>query len=96
MRLVRDNVPAITGQHYDTVNGRGVEVIRTTLREKLHEEVCEYLESGEFEGVLDIVEVCMAMAWYVHGVPSRKVTELRMEKHSRKGGFKYLRVVECG
>lgn len=56
------------------------------LREKLQEEVNEYLESGEVMELADILEVAYALA-ALDGLTSGELDALRLEKQRERGSF---------
>lgn len=56
------------------------------LREKLLEEVNEFLESGAQEELADIMEVVFALG-EMKGVDERALRNIREEKRRERGGF---------
>ncbi len=87
-KLVRDKIP-------DKIRGNGeVPITRIAsdeeylerLREKLQEEVAEFLESGDVEELADILEVVHALG-NVHDVDKVKLEEIRSRKAEERGGF---------
>ena len=87
-KLVRDFIP-------DLIRARGgspvVRVLdepayRLALLEKLREEVDEFLASGHFEELADIVEVVLAVA-ELSGASHDELERLRLRKRAERGGF---------
>ena len=56
------------------------------LREKLQEEVCEFLESGKPEELADILEVLFALGEEC-GTSRETLEEIREKKFAERGGF---------
>ena len=85
-KLVRDLVPQLYGDQpgaHRTLNDAEFE---TALREKLQEEVAEYLESGEVVELADILEVVYALA-RLDGVTESQLDYFRAEKAQKRGSF---------
>lgn len=87
-KLVRDRIPEIV-----RANGRepvteiaDAERYEELLREKLTEEVAEFLESGEVEELADVMEVLHALA-QAAGVSPAELERIRAEKAAERGGF---------
>lgn len=87
-KLVRDRIPELV-----RANGREpvTEIANATryrelLRDKLSEEVAEFLESGEVEELADIMEVLHALARSA-GVSLEELERIRAEKATERGGF---------
>lgn len=57
------------------------------LRDKLTEEVNEYLSSPSIEELADIIEVVSALAKRVHRVRLEQVLEVADQKREERGGF---------
>lgn len=95
-KLVRDRIP-------DIIRAKGTEPkVRLAasdaeyaqlLREKLQEEVAEYLRSGDPEELADIMEVVHSLAGLTGHTPA-SVDELRAKKASERGGFRDRIVLE--
>jgi predicted house-cleaning noncanonical NTP pyrophosphatase (MazG superfamily) len=88
MKLVRDKVPEImraAGQHPVVHIADAVE-FQVLLRQKLTEEVGEFLMSQDPEELADILEVLYALADCL-GLDAAKLEVLRREKAERRGGF---------
>ncbi|MFJ6200143.1 nucleoside triphosphate pyrophosphohydrolase [Micromonospora sp. NPDC092111] len=87
-KLVRDKIPQI-------VRERGAEPVtrvadadeyRGLLREKLVEEVDEFLDSEDPHELADVLEVLLALAIDL-GVNRDQLEKLRMAKVAERGGF---------
>lgn len=101
-KLVRDRIPEIiaaSGKKF-TTSVLTEEAYRAKLREKLQEEINEYLAANAdnecLEELADVLEVVYALA-AVHGATSRGLEELRLAKAEKRGGFEqklYLHEVE--
>jgi predicted house-cleaning noncanonical NTP pyrophosphatase (MazG superfamily) len=87
-KLVRDRIPEI-------IVGRGdrpvthvldAEAYDRALRDKLQEEVAEFIESGEVAELVDVLEVVYALA-AVQGVGHSQIESLRQQKLNDRGGF---------
>jgi predicted house-cleaning noncanonical NTP pyrophosphatase (MazG superfamily) len=88
MKLVRDKIPEImraTGQH-TVVHTADTAEFQVLLRQKLAEEVDEFLMSQDPEELADILEVLYALADCL-GLDAAKLEALRQEKVERRGGF---------
>jgi predicted house-cleaning noncanonical NTP pyrophosphatase (MazG superfamily) len=87
-KLVRDGIPEIVRAH----GGEPVTEIAIParypelLREKLTEEVAEFLESGEVEELADVLEVVRALA-RVAGVSPEELERIRAAKADERGAF---------
>jgi predicted house-cleaning noncanonical NTP pyrophosphatase (MazG superfamily) len=95
-KLVRDGIPQI-------IRDAGLEpIIRVAepdecpclLRQKLVEEVKEFLESGEPEELADVLEVVAALA-AEFGLDPVGLEDIRAKKKAERGGFS-LRLVWYG
>lgn len=94
-KLVRDLIPEII------VKNNGVPSVRIAdeseyvqrLKDKLEEEVAEYLESGELEELSDILEVIHALA-RVNGSDFVEIERLRIEKALKRGAFERRIILE--
>jgi predicted house-cleaning noncanonical NTP pyrophosphatase (MazG superfamily) len=87
-KLVRDRIPEIieaTGRTC-VLRTLSTEEFPDRLREKLTEEVDEYLASGEVGEMADILEVVAALGQF-HGVSAEDLENLRGKKLAERGGF---------
>ena len=94
-KLVRDKIPEI-------IKGKGVipkvhiaseEEYKAKLREKLSEEVQEYLEDPCIEELADILEVVYALC-SLEGVSKEQLEEVREKKAIERGGFEQKIILE--
>lgn len=88
-KLVRDMIPEIieaSGKKvvYDTLND---EDYLKLLKQKLVEELNEFLESGDVAELADMGEVMHALLEY-KGVSIETFQRIRLEKLEKRGGFK--------
>jgi predicted house-cleaning noncanonical NTP pyrophosphatase (MazG superfamily) len=89
IKLVRDHTPQVTaaaGLHL-TYRVCSDADRRRLLRRKLLEEVSEFLDSGDVEELVDIVEVCLALA-AEQGISHEKLDELREGKVLARGAYR--------
>jgi predicted house-cleaning noncanonical NTP pyrophosphatase (MazG superfamily) len=87
-KLVRDRIPQIirrTGVEPNTTIA-GPEDYRALLREKLSEEVQEFLDSDDPAELADILEVVLAIAADL-GIEPAHLEKLREDKALERGGF---------
>jgi predicted house-cleaning noncanonical NTP pyrophosphatase (MazG superfamily) len=94
-KLVRDLIP-------DIIRSKGCEPkfhfaaqaeYEVKLREKLDEEVREYLGSGDPEELADIQEVVHALAG-LHDYTPEQLEAVRLKKATERGGFKERIILE--
>lgn len=87
-KLVRDRIPDIIAEKGErsTVHVASDEEYRSKLREKLTEEVAEFMESGEREELADVLEVVYALA-AERGLSQEELERIRREKAEKRGGF---------
>ena len=98
-KLVRDHIPAICEKAGKATETRILdgEAYTTALKEKLQEEVREYLADNSLEELADIMEVVEALA-ESQGASLREVTEIKQQKQAKNGAFRkriYLVSVEA-
>lgn len=85
-KLIRDRIPELLGEQAGTHRHLNDQEFETALREKLQEEVQEYLESGEVMELADILEVVYALA-KLDGITESQLDYFRAEKISKRGAF---------
>lgn len=96
-KLIRDKIPEIiedAGKEYE-VRKLDDEEYHQKLKEKLQEEVDEYLETNDFEELADILEVLHALAnSYCKDISD--LENLSLEKANERGAFdKQLLLIEA-
>lgn len=87
-KLVRDKIPQIMISNGEIPNTR---ILNTgefifELRNKLTEEVKEYINSGDIEELADILEVCFTLG-KINGVTQEELLEVMNNKRESRGGF---------
>ncbi|MTV50164.1 phosphoribosyl-ATP pyrophosphohydrolase [Heliobacillus mobilis] len=87
-KLVRDRIPEIILQAGKQPETRVLndEEYSKLLREKLTEEVQEYLTSGDIEELADILEVMLSLS-KLHGVSWGEIETIAERKRAERGGF---------
>ncbi|MBC9785736.1 nucleoside triphosphate pyrophosphohydrolase [Heliobacterium chlorum] len=87
-KLVRDRIPEIIIQAGKQPETRVLddEEYSKMLREKLMEEVQEYLTSGDVEELADILEVMLSLS-KLHGATWADVETIAERKRAERGGF---------
>lgn len=98
-KLVRDRIPQIirsSGKDCETeVMGDDGYII--ALKEKLVEEVQEFIESGSIEEIADVLEVLYSILAFKK-VSLDEIEIIRQQKKTERGGFdqkiKLLKVIE--
>lgn len=85
-KLIRDRIPELLGDQAGTHRQLQDEEFEAALREKLREEVQEYLESGEVMELADILEVVYALG-KLDGVTESQLDYFRAEKARDRGTF---------
>ena len=88
-KLVRDNIPSICEQNGQTPETRILdgESYTAALKEKLQEEVREYLADNSIEELADILEVVEALA-EDRGASLDAVMEVKARKQAKNGAFR--------
>lgn len=86
-KLVRDRIPFLYDDSQSNHRRLNDADFEPALREKLQEEVAEYLESGEVMELTDILEVVYALA-ELDGLTNSQLDTLRAEKAAKRGGFR--------
>ena len=88
-KLVRDKIP----EHLDKLNLKHKTHIADNneyfwkLKEKLMEEVTEFIKEDTLEELADIVEVVHALAAYKNTTP-KELEDIRTQKERERGAFK--------
>ncbi|NMA85442.1 MAG: nucleoside triphosphate pyrophosphohydrolase [Epulopiscium sp.] len=88
-KLVRDQIPQIiekTGKKAIVQKVEGNQYLNL-LREKLQEELQEYLESGSIEELADLVEVVYGILAYKN-ISNCEFEKIRENKNRERGSFK--------
>lgn len=88
-KLVRDKIPEVLESkglkfNYDILSESE---FKFKLKEKLKEEVEEYIQSEELEELADICEVIHAIL-AVKGIKFEELEKVRLAKQAKRGGFK--------
>lgn len=88
-KLVWDNIPSICKANAQLPETMILDdkTYAPALREKLKEEVSEYLASGEIEELADVIEVIEALAEN-QGYSLEEVMQIKKYKQKKNGGFK--------
>ncbi len=87
-KLVRDKIPGFieaSGKKAVTRIADDAEH-RALLRQKLLEEVNEFLDSGSPEELADIIEVVRALG-HTYEMPLAELIEMAQKKRKERGGF---------
>lgn len=87
-KLIRDKIPAIIEQDNKQYTTRKLNdsAYSEKLKEKLLEEVDEYIESGSLEELADILEVLRSIA-NNNDVQFEEIEQIRKDKKEKRGGF---------
>ncbi|MBM7632451.1 MazG-like family protein [Geomicrobium sediminis] len=91
-KLVRDRIPEIIKEQGKSCSTRilSLEDFKNKLREKLQEEVKEYLDTTSkdqaVEELSDVLEVVYSLA-KMHGVTFSDIEKARIKKGEERGGF---------
>lgn len=88
-KLVRDKIPDIIKNNSEIpiTHIASDEEYWTKLKEKLKEEVDEFLEENNEEELVDILEVIDAICDFKK-IDKNELNEMKEKKKERKGGFK--------
>ena len=90
VKLVRDKIPEIVARERGSGKASsrvaGAREFSRLLRDKLREEVAEFLASGKPEELADILEVVRALAEEA-GIRPRELEAIRRRKAKKRGGF---------
>jgi len=94
-KLVRDKIPAIIKQNGDlpVIHIANNKEYYQKLKEKIKEEVAEFIKTDDTEELADILEVVYAIGDYKKFSPL-KLARLRKIKLRKRGGFKKKIILE--
>ena len=94
-KLVRDLIPEIIAAKGGEAKTHIAEQeeYKKKLREKLQEEVAEFLESGTPEELADVMEVVYALG-EIAGVNPADLERIRAAKATERGGFEKKIILE--
>ncbi|MBI2668852.1 nucleoside triphosphate pyrophosphohydrolase [Candidatus Woesearchaeota archaeon] len=94
-KLVRDKIPEIIQRDgkKPIISIADEKEYRLKLREKLQEEVDEFLDSENVEELADILEVVYALA-DVEKVTTAELEKIREKKEQERGGFRKRIILE--
>lgn len=94
-KLIRDKIP----EHLDakkisySIHESDAREYSLKLREKLQEEVNEFLQDNNIEELADIMEVVLALGKDL-GVSSEEIEKVRVKKIEDRGGFEKKLILE--
>ena len=83
-KLVRDNIPSLCKNPVTKILDDAD--YAAALKQKLNEEVGEYLQDNTIEELADIIEVIEALA-ETQGSSLKEVMDLKQRKQSKNGAF---------
>lgn len=88
-KLVRDKIPEIirNGGKIPITHKAFEEEYRLKLKEKLQEEVDEFLQNENEEELADILEVIDAICDFKN-IDKKELEEIKIKKKNERGGFK--------
>ena len=88
-KLIRDKIPEIIEKNGQKaiIHIASNDEYKEKLREKLQEEVAEYLKSFEKEELADILEVIYALC-EAHDISTDEIEKIRKKKANKRGKFK--------
>ncbi len=94
-KLVRDNIPEIIAAKGGAAKTHVAEMVEfwAKLKEKLGEEVTEFLESESAEEIADILEVIDAILVY-KGFDKEEVKMVQQKKREERGAFQKRIILE--
>ena len=84
-KLVRDNIPSLCKNPVTKILDDAD--YAAALKQKLNEEVGEYLQDNTIEELADIIEVIEALA-ETQGSSLKEVMDLKQRKQSKNGAFR--------
>lgn len=85
-KLIRDRIPELLGDQAGGHRQLQGDEFEAALREKLQQEVNEYLASSEVMELADILEVVYALA-KLDGITESQLDYFRAEKARERGAF---------
>lgn len=95
-KLIRDKIPEII----EKATGKKPKLRKATeeeyyesLKQKLKEEVEEFLKDNNPEELADIMEIIYALADFKK-IPKQKLETMRKQKAKKRGGFKKRLILE--
>lgn len=94
-KLIRDKIPdiiAAKGEKLETHVADGKEFLEKA-KEKINEEVLEFLESDQVEELADLLEITYAVAEAL-GTTEDELNRIRQEKLTKRGGFSKKIILE--
>ncbi len=94
-KLIRDKIPEIIaakGEQAETHTADDKEFLEKA-KEKIAEEVQEFLESNDPEELADLLEITYATAMAV-GVSEDELNNIRAQKLEKRGGFEKRIILE--
>ncbi len=88
-KLVRDKIPEIIKENNEIpiIHIANDEEYWNKLKEKLKEEINEFLEDNNKEELADILEVIYAIRDYMK-INKEELEKIRLEKANKRGAFK--------
>lgn len=94
-KLIRDKIPEIiiNNNEIPVIHIAGDEEYFIKLKEKLEEEIKQFLEEGRDEELADILEVIYAICDFKH-INRKDLEEIRRKKAEQRGGFKNKIILE--
>ncbi len=94
-KLVRDKIPEIIKKHGEIpiTHIASEKEYKEKLKEKLQEEVNEFLESEDIEELADIIEVIYALCDF-YKIDKEKLKKIGKKKAEKRGGFKEKIILE--
>ena len=87
-KLIRDKIPGIIAAKGEKaqIHIADDREFLEKAKEKLSEELAEFLDSGEAEELADLLEITYATASAL-GVSEKELDRIRQEKRDKRGGF---------
>ena len=94
-KLIRDKIPGIIaakGERAETHTASDEEFLKKA-KEKISEELSEFLESNKVEELADLLEITYAVASAL-GTSEGELNKIRQEKLTKRGGFNKKIILE--